>query len=119
MAASGSEASGGRSGGTVTGTSPSGSVGKKALQRLQGFFRRLLGQEMPAWHGLTDNTAGGLAAPGVDHIIGLVHQSLLAPQHRHRTGDPLVQIGRAHVCTPVTNAHLVTRLLLEQTNTKL
>src|SRR3546814_10696655 len=24
------------------------------------------------------------------------------------------QIGRAHVCTPVTNAHLVCRLLLEQ-----
>src|SRR3546814_6661992 len=25
----------------------------------------------------------------------------------------LTQIGRAHVCTPVTNAHLVSRLLLE------
>src|SRR3546814_1930999 len=25
-------------------------------------------------------------------------------------------IGRAHVCTPVTNAHLVCRLLLETTN---
>src|SRR3546814_7738763 len=29
------------------------------------------------------------------------------------------QIGRAHVCTPVTNAHLVCRLLLEQKNTQL
>src|SRR3546814_7143766 len=28
-----------------------------------------------------------------------------------------VQIGRAHVCTPVTNAHLVCRLLLEQNST--
>src|SRR3546814_10502838 len=27
-----------------------------------------------------------------------------------------VQIGRAHVCTPVTNAHLVCRLLLEKKN---
>src|SRR3546814_3968548 len=27
------------------------------------------------------------------------------------------QIGRAHVCTPVTNAHLVCRLLLEKKNT--
>src|SRR3546814_9837451 len=27
-----------------------------------------------------------------------------------------VQIGRAHVCTPVTNAHLVCRLQLEQKN---
>src|SRR3546814_3834524 len=26
-----------------------------------------------------------------------------------------LQIGRAHVCTPVTNAHLVCRLLLENT----
>src|SRR3546814_6981501 len=27
------------------------------------------------------------------------------------------EIGRAHVCTPVTNAHLVCRLLLEKTKT--
>src|SRR3546814_15996579 len=25
-----------------------------------------------------------------------------------------IEIGRAHVCTPVTNAHIVCRLLLEQ-----
>src|SRR3546814_6495150 len=40
--------------------------------------------------------------------------------------DPIVEgyvnpedkeIGRAHVCTPVTNAHLVFRLLLEKQNT--
>src|SRR3546814_5725619 len=30
--------------------------------------------------------------------------------HRHRRRE----IGRAHVCTPVTNAHLVCRLLLEK-----
>src|SRR3546814_2416030 len=28
----------------------------------------------------------------------------------------LVEIGRAHVCTPVTNAHIVCRLLLETKN---
>src|SRR3546814_6157237 len=45
-----------------------------------------------------------------------------APRGRHslrnrsaRTGGH--QIGRAHVCTPVTNAHLVCRLLLEKKNT--
>src|SRR3546814_9190725 len=27
--------------------------------------------------------------------------------------EPIWKIGRAHVCTPVTNAHLVCRLLLE------
>src|SRR3546814_8958795 len=29
---------------------------------------------------------------------------------------PAGEIGRAHVCTPVTNAHLVCRLLLEKQN---
>src|SRR3546814_10432826 len=29
------------------------------------------------------------------------------------------QIGRAHVCTPVTNAHIVCRLLLEKKNIRL
>src|SRR3546814_1052149 len=28
----------------------------------------------------------------------------------------LAEIGRAHVCTPVTNAHLVCRLLLDKKN---
>src|SRR3546814_2797351 len=38
------------------------------------------------------------AAPGVAALIG----------------DRRQEIGRAHVCTPVTNAHLVCRLLLEK-----
>src|SRR3546814_9458115 len=33
---------------------------------------------------------------------------------RPASPNPPPQIGRAHVCTPVTNAHLVCRLLLEQ-----
>src|SRR3546814_4770704 len=32
----------------------------------------------------------------------------------HPDGDPIREIGRAHVLTPVTNAHLVCRLLLEK-----
>src|SRR3546814_3892421 len=32
-------------------------------------------------------------------------------------GDAYNEIGRAHVCTPVTNAHLVCRLLLEKKKT--
>src|SRR3546814_10717879 len=35
-------------------------------------------------------------------------QLYLAEKH------PEAEIGRAHVCTPVTNAHLVCRLLLEK-----
>src|SRR3546814_6693224 len=34
-----------------------------------------------------------------------------------RNSAIVAQIGRAHVCTPVTNAHLVCRLLLEKTKT--
>src|SRR3546814_9085610 len=38
--------------------------------------------------------------------------------HRGRTGQqvggPAAEIGRAHVCTPVTTAHLVCRLTLEK-----
>src|SRR3546814_3574226 len=34
-----------------------------------------------------------------------------------RCRPPPSQIGRAHVCTPVTNAHLVCRLLLEKQTT--
>src|SRR3546814_4865572 len=32
----------------------------------------------------------------------------------HNQYSPSREIGRAHVCTPVTNAHLVCRLLLEK-----
>src|SRR3546814_7900731 len=35
------------------------------------------------------------------------------PARRHPRPDGRREIGRAHVCTPVTNAHLVCRLLLE------
>src|SRR3546814_8549790 len=34
------------------------------------------------------------------------------------TGHPRAQIGRAHVCTPVTNAHPVCRLLPEKKKTQ-
>src|SRR3546814_2836472 len=43
-------------------------------------------------------------------------------KYTHTTGgsvdniNGIRKIGRAHVCTPVTNAHLVCRLLLEQKN---
>src|SRR3546814_6046498 len=39
----------------------------------------------------------------------------LRPRRERREHE--LQIGRAHVCTPVTNAHLVCRLLLEKKKT--
>src|SRR3546814_3872700 len=37
-------------------------------------------------------------------------------RRRSRVKNHEKKIGRAHVCTPVTNAHLVCRLLLEKKN---
>src|SRR3546814_1203048 len=39
-------------------------------------------------------------------------------QLEHAIAAQRFQIGRAHVCTPVTNAHLVCRLLLEKKKTR-
>src|SRR3546814_9828529 len=44
--------------------------------------------------------------PGIRVVI-LYPDGLVSPRQAHQ-----LQIGRAHVCTPVTNAHLVCRLLL-------
>src|SRR3546814_5406252 len=78
--------------------------------------------------GLAPPSAGevrvmGHPVNGVDPDIGFVFQSdalfpwrsvldnvAAGPMFR---GMARAKIGRAHVCTPVTNAHLVCRLLLE------
>src|SRR3546814_6776700 len=39
---------------------------------------------------------------------------LLTDGYIANAAEPWAEIGRAHVCTPVTNAHLVCRLLLEK-----
>src|SRR3546814_5373276 len=53
------------------------------------------------------------SAPQEDRPQGIADQP---PRHlAHQRFDPARQIGRAHVC-PVTNAHLVCRLLLEKKN---
>src|SRR3546814_8052001 len=39
------------------------------------------------------------------------------PSRRRCCPRARCEIGRAHVCTPVTNAHIVRRLLLEKTKT--
>src|SRR3546814_2910441 len=49
-----------------------------------------------------------LGSPGLSVKLSALHPRY-EPAQRDR-----VQIGRAHVCTPVTNAQLVCRLLLEK-----
>src|SRR3546814_1494169 len=62
-----------------------------------------------------------LGSPGIEALADL---GLLKARREMAAAAPLgieprsalqtFQIGRAHVCTPVTNAHLVCRLLLEK-----
>src|SRR3546814_6323912 len=42
----------------------------------------------------------------------------ITDEQRTEIGGLCVEIGRAHVCTPVTNAHLVCRLLLAKKKNK-
>src|SRR3546814_3374351 len=71
-------------------------------------------------HWNTDNPhihvlVRGVASDGTDLVIdrGYISEGLRFRAEERLT---LEQIGRAHVCTPVTNAHLVCRLLLEKKN---
>src|SRR3546814_4814739 len=59
---------------------------------------------------------------GAEHILS-ARLTLAARDRAHRIepardrrDKAFLQIGRAHVCTPVTNAQLVCRLLLEKKN---
>src|SRR3546814_9664165 len=60
----------------------------------------------------------------VARIVSLRRANIFPVHHyRHiistsRIHEVRSEIGRAHVCTPVTNAHLVCRLLLEKNNIK-
>src|SRR3546814_6298557 len=55
---------------------------------------------------------GELAAYSCGHSAGFEPASLFTAPIRDST--KVVKIGRAHVCTPVPNAHIVCRLLLEK-----
>src|SRR3546814_10514587 len=66
---------------------------------------------------------GGARAPVVQERLAWRHPVLelaaVGPVRRGvggQAGPMGREIGRAHVCTPVTNAHLVCRLLLEKKN---
>src|SRR3546814_4879987 len=76
--------------------------------------------------GLVDVLATGTrGAVGVDaHVLvedldldGVVDHRV-DPDRGEGRVEPRLEIGRAHVCTQVTNAHLVCRLMLEKKTTK-
>src|SRR3546814_6183219 len=52
----------------------------------------------------------------VDNAVGILHTKDVLPLALKN--EPIAvraaKIGRAHVCTPITNAHLVCRLLLDK-----
>src|SRR3546814_8610049 len=68
--------------------------------------------------GSPAGTTRGFGIAEFQQIGDMIADVLDALREKGEAGDPKVeadvrQIGRAHVCTPVTHAHLVCRLLLE------
>src|SRR3546814_7634302 len=59
---------------------------------------------------------GEAIARAADTPVILLNAPLTAARlgYGELSGLDVLEIGRAHVCTPVTNAHLVCRLLLEK-----
>src|SRR3546814_8017037 len=64
-----------------------------------------------AYRETSDQVAHEIRTP-LMHLDGRLTRALAAGT------DEQIKIGRAHVCTPVTNAHLVCRLLLEKQQTQ-
>src|SRR3546814_3399679 len=96
-----------------------------ALRRLTRATKRLSFEELRAIAGMASNRAAALpdAAALLAALVNIlevpemtVSSSGLREGLLYQALDPETraqdQIGRAHVCTPVTNAHLVCRLLL-------
>src|SRR3546814_3792945 len=85
------------------------------LQRVRAKFGMLfqsgaLFDLLPVWRNVTFALRQG-------HVSQSSEMRRIALENLKMVGlgaDVLNQIGRAHVCTPVTNAHLVCRLLLEK-----
>src|SRR3546814_1182196 len=64
-----------------------------------------------AW---TSRTPTSIASPGARvRLVGAFHCSPASFHSRSARAAEWTEIGRAHVCTPVTTAHLVCRLLLD------
>src|SRR3546814_3821042 len=61
----------------------------------------------------TIETGGQNLVAGLEHMLTDLSRGQLT-QTRADAFELGRKIGRAHVCTPVTNAHLVCRLLLEK-----
>src|SRR3546814_7726841 len=89
----------------------------RGLHHALALARRLVAGEAPEVPVLAQRVVTGLAdqIAALQLQLGKLEQELLA---WHRSNDLsqrlATKIGRAHVCTPVTNAHLVCRLMLVQ-----
>src|SRR3546814_5381644 len=78
-------------------------------------FDHKTGPERPI--SVSPPTAPPVVIAGNDDTNARPHVHALTPIQRERLraclrDNAVIKIGRAHVCTPVTNAHLVCRLLL-------
>src|SRR3546814_8447300 len=96
-------------------------LGGKARVGIVGFYALCLaGLGLALWLRLPDPLVFVGLVPAAMHFLW--QAATLDPADGHnalrRFRSNRFEIGRAHVCTPVTNAHLVCRLLLEKKKNK-
>src|SRR3546814_3542729 len=87
-----------------------GLLGASAFATVAPLQLRVLEQAGPAGRNLASSL--NIAAFNLGNALGAWVGGVTI---EHGPGLAALQIGRAHVCTPVTNAHLVCRLLTEKT----
>src|SRR3546814_2684431 len=97
-----------------------------------GMIAAFVYYELRVVHALPTPVALVIVVLGLAPLMGLIAVRLLRRFQRADYAPSLVvtvaltvgllgiaQIGRAHVCTPATNAHLVCRILLDKKQNKL
>src|SRR3546814_7046675 len=88
-------------------------IGVKAVHLHQKLVQRLLALVIAVAQPCAAMTSHGVDFVDEDDARRILLRLFEHVAHAGRA-DADEQIGRAHVCTPVTNAHLVCRLLLEK-----
>src|SRR3546814_4209177 len=71
-------------------------------------------REAMSWAGCRFGNLGRWRAAETAPALGCVYAAALAASRIRKASITASEIGRAHVCTSVTHAHLVCRLMLEK-----
>src|SRR3546814_10306303 len=99
---------------SAQGSSPSGGETSEPLRRAEPDDARVEREDVGAEQGVVavgEGVGGGCL---VEDIVDIELQREIIRRQRERNREVEIEIGRAHVCTPVPTAALVCRLLLHK-----